>query len=212
MNIYFVNRRSKLKGPYDIIDSHRKKIIKVGDICLHDCDEGMSFLIVVGLENSWNACKRVGVGDHGAFSGIGNTLVFSFDGLHKRYGNVALIKQLQECFIEKTIVDFFNNAIDIILYKTDFWDASLLGQLYSTCNNSINQDVIKPSVIQTTGDYPSVFAKYLDETLMNLLTQCLDEGYVLKDAYKLLREKEPGLFRVALLEYLAENPNGTIYD
>ena len=46
MNIYFVNRYSRLKGPFDIIDTIRKHIIKVGDICLRDTTGGVEFLVV----------------------------------------------------------------------------------------------------------------------------------------------------------------------
>ena len=48
MNIYYVNRYSKYKGPFDIIDSNREHIIKVVDICLRDYVEGVAFLVVSG--------------------------------------------------------------------------------------------------------------------------------------------------------------------
>ena len=73
MNIYFVNRYSKLKGPFDIIDSNRQHIIKVGDICLRDTVDGVSFYVVYNSTNMWNACKRVGIGDNGVLTDQGNT-------------------------------------------------------------------------------------------------------------------------------------------
>ena len=62
MIVYYVNRNTKYKGPYDIIDSNRQHIIKVGDVCLRDTKDGVYFLLVTNSDNSWNACKQVGVG------------------------------------------------------------------------------------------------------------------------------------------------------
>ena len=213
MNIYFVNRNSKLKGPFDIIDSNRQHIIRVGDICLRDNDEGVAFLVVTGANNSWNACKEVGIGEHDLFAGLGNTLLLSFDGLRKRKGDVALIKQLLNCYREKVIVDFFNNAIDILEYQKDFWDMSLFQRFFAVSQELITRnEVTKLRVLQDSKKYPSVFAKYLDEDLLDLLEASLNDGYGLKEAYMILRENEPMQFRAALMKFLAENPTGTIYD
>ena len=213
MNIYFVNRYSKLKGPFDIIDSNRQHIIKVGDICLRDYVEGVAFLVVCSSDNSWNACKRVGIGDNGVLTDQGNTLLFSFDGLHKRKGNAALIKQLIDCYREKVIIDFFSNAIEILEYKKDFWDVSLFQKFFATSQELIPRSVpTKPSVIQNNTLYPSEFAKYLDKELLGMLIAGLNTGNGLKAMYEFLREKEPMLFRTALMKFLAANPTGTIYD
>ena len=39
MNIYFINRKSKWRGPFDVIDAKQKHIISVGDVCIYDTDE-----------------------------------------------------------------------------------------------------------------------------------------------------------------------------
>ena len=213
MNIYLVNRYSKFKGPFDIIDSNREHIIKVGDICLRDYVEGIAFLVVCSTDNSWNACKRVGIGNNEVLNGQGNTLLFSFDGLHKRKGNVFLIKQLLDCFREKVIVDFFTNAIDILEYKKDLWDVSLFSRFFASSQDLITRsEIIKSCVIPNSRRYPSVFAKYLDDELLELLTASLNEGNGLKEAYMILRDKDPMLFRAALMKFLAENPKRTIFD
>ena len=213
MNIYLVNRYSKFKGPFDIIGFNREHIIRVGDICLRDYVEGVAFLVVCSSKNSWNACKRVGIGNNEVLNGQGNTLLFSFDGLHKRKGNVFLIKQLSDCFREKVIVDFFTNAIDILEYKKDLWDVSLFSRFFASSQDLITRpETIKSSVIPNSRRYPSVFAKYLDDELLELLTASLNEGNGLKEAYMILRDKDPMLFRAALMKFLAENPKRTIFD
>ena len=213
MNIYFVNRYSKLKGPFDIIDSNRQHIIKVGDICLRDTTDGVAFYVVYNSSNSWNSCKVVGFGENGTLSDIGNTLLFSFDGLSRRKGDIALIKQIRMCFKEKVINDFFCNAVDILDYKKDFWEGSLFPQFFAPSQELVDRDKQKKSDVSTeTKHYPSIFAQYLSKELQELLINCLNEGYELKEAYQILRMKHPELFRKALMKFLTENPSGTIFD
>lgn len=213
MNIYFVNRYSKLKGPFDIIDSNRQHLIKVGDICLRDTIEGVAFYVVFNSNNMWNACKLVGVGRNETLPDIGNTLLFSFDGLSRRRGDITLIKLLTLCFREKVIDNFFRNAVDILEYKKDFWDGSLFPQFFSASQELVDRDKQKNSDVSTEANhYPSVFAQYLSKELLELLIASLNEGNELKEAYQILREKHPEMFRKALMQFLTENPNGTIFD
>ena len=213
MNVYFVNRYSKLKGPFDIIDSNRQHIIKIGDICLRDTIEGVAFYVVYNTSNSWNSCKVVGIGENDVLSDIGNTLLFSFDGLSRRKGDIALIKQIRLCFKEKVIDDFFRNAVDILEYKKDFWDGSLFPQFFASSQELIDRiDQKKPVVIAKTNRLPSVFAQYLSKELQDILTDSLIDGKELKEAYIIIREKHPDMFRKALMQFLSENPSGTIYD
>ena len=213
MNIYFVNRYSKLKGPFDIIDSNRQHIIKVGDICLRDTIEGVAFYVVYNSTNMWNACKLVGIGRNETLSEIGNTLLFSFDGLSRRKGDIKLIEQLTLCYREKVIDDFFRNAVDILEYKKDLWDGSLFPQFFASSQELVNRDEkIKSDISTETNYYPTVFAQYLSKELLELLTTSLNEGNELKEAYLVLREKHPEMFRKALMKFLTENPSSSIYD
>ena len=213
MNIYFVNRYSKLKGPFDIMDSNRQHIIKVGDICLRDTIDGVAFYVVHNSSNSWNSCKVVGFGENGTLSDIGNTLLFSFDGLSKRKGDIALIRQIRICFREKVIDDFFCNAVDILDYKRDFWEGSLFPQFFASSQELVDRDEQKKTdVSNDTNYYPSIFAKYLSDELLELLINCLNDGNELKEAYQILREKHPEMFRRSLMKFLTENPSATIFD
>ena len=213
MNIYYVNRNSKYKGPFDITGPHREHIIKVGDICLRDYIEGVAFLVVKSSENTWKACKQVGLGNNIGLSEQGNTLLFSYDGIHKRKGNVSLLKQLSDCYNEKVITDFFSNAIDILNYKEYLWDASILANLYSYSQEpKANGTATKLNAVSKNATYPSLFAKYLNKDLLELLTACLNDGYELKEAYYIIRQKDPKLFRTSMMKFLSDNPQGTIYD
>ena len=213
MNVYFVSRYSKIKGPFDIIDSHRQHIIKVGDVCLRDTIDGVAFYVVYNSSNSWDSCKVVGFGENDTLSDIGNTLLFSFDGLSRRKGDIALIKQIRMCFREKVIDEFFCNAVEILDYKKDFWEGSLFPQFFAPSQEFVDRDKQKKLEVSIeTNHYPSIFAQYLSKELLELLIASLNDGNELKDAYQILREKHPGMFRKALIQFLTENPGGTIFD
>ncbi len=213
MNIYYVNRYSKLKGPFDIIDSNRQHIIKVGDICLRDTIGGVAFYVVYNSSNTWNSCKMVGLGENDTLPEIGNALLFSFDGLSRRKGDIALIKKIRMCFREKVIDDFFFNAVDILEYRKDFWEGSLFPQFFASSQELVDRDEQRKSDVSTdTNHYPSIFAKYLNKELLEQLINSLNEGNELKEAYQNLRKEHPELFRKALMKFLTENPGGTIFD
>lgn len=213
MTVYFVNRYSKLKGPFDITDSNREHIIKVGDICLRDTTGGVEFLYVISQSNSWNACKCIGLGDNDSLASKGNSLLLFFDGIHGRKGNLTFLYQLTSCFREKVINDFWENAIDILEYKRDSWDGSLFPRFFADNHEVINvKKEFKPSVLPKSESYPSVFSRYLDDSLLDSLKNYIEEGLSLKDAYMLIRKDDPEGFRKALMKFLIENPNGTIFD
>lgn len=140
MNIYIVNRPSHYKGPFDIIDSYRKQIINVGDVCLRETVDGIAFLFVYKTENAWGSCLCVGVGRFNTSDQLKESLLFSFDGIHGRKGNTSMLNQLLACFREKVIVDFFINAIDILKFKKDTWDLSLFQQFFSPVKTLISPD------------------------------------------------------------------------
>lgn len=213
MIVYLVNRNSKFKGPYDIIDSNRQHIIKVGDICLRDTINGLAFLVVINSDNFWNACKCIGLGSNSETFGLDNTLLFSFDGLHKRIGNIPLIDKLSGCFREKVIVDFFYNAIDILEYKTDFWDASLFMQFFASSQTLLDNKKEVITRIQTVSVYyPTHFAQYLSEDLLQVLNEIIAQGKSLREGYEFIRDQSPSSFRKALMTFLYENPGHTIYE
>ena len=147
MNIYIVNRQSHYKGPFDIIDSYRKQLINVGDVCLRESEDGIAFLFVYKTENTWSSCLCVGVGRYNTSNQLKESLLFSFDGIHGRKGNASTLNQLLLCFREKVIVDFFINAIDILKFKKDTWDLTLFQQFFSPVKTLISQeesDVFEP--------------------------------------------------------------------
>lgn len=215
MNIYFINRNSKWKGPFDVIDSRNKRIISIGDVCLRDTNESILFLFVENKINKWSSCKTIGYGTNEKFLLIGNTLLFSFDGIGKRHGNINLLNTLVECFTENGIRIFFSNAIEILEYKRDFWDFRVFQKLLIPSQNSFNQqnkEKTETIINSPLKHFPSKFASYFDEVIVDRLISLLNSGMTLRESYTLIRKDHPIAFRNALLKFQNENHRKSIYD
>lgn len=209
MNIYFVNKNSKLKGPFDIIDAKRQHIIKVGDICICDSDKGLKVLYVVSSCNTWNACKCIGIGSGKPVSD-GNTLLFSFDGISRRFGNIEALTQLESIFTKEPISSLLRCALDITSYKRDFWDIEIFKNIIEC---SPMEDVCSAERGNKTPNPTGIlFASYLDQKCLDLFNECQGQKLPLRDTYSIIKTKYQESFRKSLIEFMRECPNSTIYD
>ena len=77
-SIVFINKNSRLKGPFDITNAHRKKIMRVCDVCIRDTPKGLAFLLICSEINTWSSCRCIGI-TKGSIRSEGNTLLFSFE-------------------------------------------------------------------------------------------------------------------------------------
>lgn len=214
MNIYFVHKNSTLKGPFDIRNAEKKPFMQIGDYCLRSTEHELSLLWVTSERNSWMACSCVATASSDSFSASGNTLLFTSDGLHCRSGKLHLLKELSRLFAHKPAHQFFLEAIAILNYEKDLWNASLLVALHSS----------KPSSIRVSSGYPGhlneaphpserhPFSHYLDPVYQKRLSELRQQGYSLKDCYQTIRKESPQGFRTALRKFLSDYPNGSIYD
>lgn len=215
MNIYFINRNSKWKGPFDVIDARNKRIINIGDVCLRDTNEGISFLLVENNTNKWNSCRTIGYGINEKFSQIGNSLLFSFDGVSNRHGNIDLLRTLVGCYTENRIIIFFSNAIEILEYEKDFWDFGVLQQLLTPPQDVFNQQEGEMMEIKSNSSpkhFPSKFISYFDDSTIDKIISLLNSGKTLHESYAFIRNAQPAAFQTAFVKFLKENPEKTIYD
>ena len=53
---------------------------------------------------------------------------------------------------------------------------------------------------------------YFDKTIIDRIISLLNSGRTLRESYILIREKQPVAFQTALLRFVQENPEKTIYD
>lgn len=209
MIIYFVNKDSNINGPYDIMDAHRNRIMRVGDVCIREDSRGVSFLLVVSEANRWNNCKCIGY-SKGDLNLEGNTLLFSFDGLSRRFGLFDKIKGLCTIFIDEPLHSFFTNALDILSYKSDLWDVSIFSKML------ILYPLEPPTMV---GEEPTTYLKsitkferYLPKDSRTLFWALYSEGKSLREVYQSIRLQYPDDFRQAMKQFLRENPQATIYD
>lgn len=125
MTIYFINKKSKLNGPFDVTDAHFNKIIRIGDVCIRDTDCGLQFLLVVSNINRWSSCNCIGYSNVIKHDIEGNMLLFSFNGINRRMGDVSSLELLSEAFADDPLHSFIKNALDILAYRRDYWDIQL---------------------------------------------------------------------------------------
>lgn len=211
MNVYFVNRYSKIKGPFDVFNNNRKQLLNVGDICLRSCDDGIAFLLLSSSDNTWNSCKQIGLGENNVLTELNNQLLFSFDGLHKRIGNLVLIRKFSAAFKEKVIVDFFQNAIDILAYKRDNWDVSLFSRFLSP-KEELTNNVYKENDYNTE-QHSSFFDKPKEKNLYinNIdITKERDE-YFQKDNNKIIVHKFDDVQQYILSDYDEKESEAMFY-
>ena len=112
MNIYFVNKQSKLKGPFDIKNGRQIQILRIGDVCIRDTEDGLLFLLVVNNINRWNSCKCIDKAKYTETKLTGNTLLFSFNGIEKRVGNVGILEWLSKIYPSEIIRNFLEQNLD----------------------------------------------------------------------------------------------------
>lgn len=209
MTIYFINKNSKLKGPFDITDAHRNRIMSVGDVCIRECESGLSFLLICSDVNKWNTCKCVGT-PPGEIGLEGNALLFAFDGISKRFGRKDELVKLYESFTQEPLHEFFQNAIDILTYKCDYWDVSLFVKIHQL--SAITFESAKTEFKEKTPNHITRFQSYLPAEIQELFLKLISEGHQLRIVYKKIREQYPDEFRNSLKSFLKDNSTSSIYD
>lgn len=210
MNIYFVNKRSTLKGPYDITDANGDHIIRSGDICFCDKEKLLLVLMVDNI-NKWNSCLLIGSSTcHPPIEG--NKLVYAFNGLNKRGGSVSSLSSLIRCFpVGDVVAQLLQNAIDILEYKADYFDINIFQRLIvdrKTGQRSSNGAVhtSKESTKEPT------FLDYLNDDLKTYILEHQKAGLSMRTIYTIIRNEHPKEFREALMQFLEDAPKGSIYN
>lgn len=213
MNIYLVNKKSKIKGPYDITDQNRRHVIRIGDVCIRDTIDGLQFLLVISLQNKWSSCKCISIVNNEEFEEGGNTLLFSFNGVDGRKGNIEKLGILKRFFTQSPITQFLNNATDILEYKKDLWDSEIFKDLFGSIHEVVKQkSLINPVKEVKVSDHPILFVAYLEKKVQDEFYYLIESGSSIKSAFTEIRNKFPKEFRYAMLDFINEHPHKSIYD
>ena len=212
MHIYFVNQYSKIVGPFDITDSNHQKIVRNGDVIIRDTSDGLCFLIVTSSINKWNRCKCIDT-VQGHLKREGNFLLFSFDGISKRFGDLQALTELSQLFQSPPCHNFFENALAILTYKCDLWDIGIFKDIHSLTPFEIYNDNADKSIVIDKKTYSQyLFEDYFDTNLHSMFLKLVEQNTPLREVYIKIRELYPNEFRSAMMSFIREHPNSTIYD
>lgn len=214
MNIYFVNRNSTLKGPFDITDHRRQKIIRIGDVVLRETTKGIMFNVVVSNDNKWGLCQCIDITEE-TLHIEGNTLLFSFDGITKRTGNLRLLNELKKLFQKQPVCDFLENAISILSYKCDLWNLEIFCEMQKLAHLDDMQQNKAPLMRVENAvkeDIEYLFVSYLDEKSKLLFKTLFKHNKKLKDIYIEIRKQFPQEFRKSIITFQRNHPSLTIYE
>lgn len=210
MVIYFVNKYSRIKGPYDILDSKRNRIIGIGDICIREQRDVFVVLLVVSDVNNWNSCALLGRAESN-LGLTGNKMLFSYNGTSQRQGCKECLEQLS-CSFENTFLQgFFKNTLEILQYKCDFWEALVLEKIYTFAKKE-SLEGIKSNVEDSKNSKRPMYSKFLSGDAAGLFDLLYSQSANLKYIYREIKNKYPQEFRRAITAFLEENPDKTIFD
>jgi hypothetical protein len=127
-------------------------------------------------------------------------VVFDYSDFNPRNGIHEQLRFFINIFKKRTTVDFLQNALDILLYKEDKWDVSLL-QSMAFAEECIDEKVIMYS-----------FVDFLDEQAKNFFNKQIERGCTVSDAYRLTKTTYPIVFAQSVKRFKAVYPEKSIYD
>lgn len=210
MVIYFLNKKSTIKGPFDIMDAYRNRIMKVGDVCIREDNCGVSCLLIIDENNRWNTCKLIGYAK-GNLRLEGNTLLFYFDGVSKRFGKIKECETICKLFTYEPLHSFFTNAVEILTYKCDQWNIATFSKIL-TLSPIKTPTIVKEEEHAKYNTCITLFERYLSNESHHLFVELHSFENSLRKIYQEIRQKYPDDFRHAMKKFLTENPTKTIYD
>lgn len=210
MTIYFINKKSTLNGPFGVTDAYFNKIIRIGDVCIRDTDRGMQFLLVVSNINRWSSCNCIGLSNVIKHDIEANMLLFSFNGINRRMGDVSSLELLSEAFADDPLHSFIQNALDILAYRRDNWDIQLFLDIHSLSAITIADEIRMKSITETDKRVP-MFINYFNSEMKNMFYELQAENLTMREIYTKIKELKQKDFRTAMRNFLMENPDSNIY-
>lgn len=206
-----VSRTSPMHRGLSPVPLHRT-IIRIGDVIIRDYDEKISFLIVLSDDNKWNGCKCVFTTDASLDIDY-NCMIFSFDGISRRHGNLSILHKLRDVFDSSPLCNFFDNAISILSYKSDLWDIGVFKEIHTMSpidcmpTPKVSEDKHADEL-----NTPYLFEGYLNGEQKELFLSLVSQEVRIRYIYEEIRKTYPAEFRKAMMEFIRNNPKASIYD
>lgn len=216
MRIYFINKNSKLKGPGYVNLADGKKL-DVGDICIV-CNTSMDYPSKVLLLNenmeAWEKCTLIEECSTPITDEWPNFLLYSFDGVSNRQGEIDSLNVLSELFDDSIFGKLLRNAISILKYESDHLEAEILIDILSAQRN--NKTDRTNSKNENTHFASSEIEKknFLDFLPLDIrqeIYSMLNSNIIAKEVLENIRSKYGVQFRKAFLDFKKIDPNGSIY-
>lgn len=132
------------------------------------------------------------IGDH--------VIIMDYTDMKKRNGDIHFIKFLLTVFSGSVVNSYLNNALDILSFVDNKWDATII------------QDLIAFKSAQDINSYRESFIDYFEEKEKKYCIDLLESGLSKADAFRKIREEYPIVFSKALRLFKCDNPNLSIYE
>ena len=145
MIIYYINNNSRLNGPYDIRNSLNERHLKMGDFCIIDRSNYVDIIYIDKTPTQSLGWTDFHLLEHleinTAKLPTGNYILFKLDGINKRTGDINGLILFNEIFKQDSVKLILTNAIDILSFKSDKIEASLLYKMLSQDEKPANKEV-----------------------------------------------------------------------
>lgn len=135
------------------------------------------------------------------YRSIGDSaVVMDYADIRQRNGDIQFLKFLLTVFSTPEVNSYLNNALDILAFVDNKWDATIIQNLIS----------YKPA--QNTKIPMASFIDYFEEREKNYCLKLLGSGLSKTLAFRKMKEEFPIVFSKALRLFKRDNPNLSIYE
>lgn len=214
MKIYYVSENSKVKGPA-FLRLANNEFLEEGDICVVNKDGIAVAYLLTADQNSWEKCKVIDSAINVKID-WSNFLLYSHNGTGKRKGDKEALLNLATFFKNSIVGHLFNELIEIVCYRKDLIDASILHKIYKMANPTPSLTYAQIKKPEDSGcinsEEKKSFISYLSVDEIDYVRSLIVKGESEKDIIAKLRTTHPNAFRSAFIQFNQKNPNSSIYD
>lgn len=213
MKIHYISESSSLKKPIQFQKSG-VRFINNGDICIKaNCNSNsLKVLFINDSDANWSQCSIIGTSITKPTHDPGNTLLFSYDGINKRSGNLGFLIQLSDCFSEdSSISKLLKNAIKILKYQEDSFDFDIISKIMVVQNEISSNPQISEKAESNDAQVAVPLSPFLPLETNKILFEYLKSGMSLYESYNKIRETHKRVFIQACMEFASKYPGKSIY-
>lgn len=138
-----------------------------------------------------------------------NMLLADFNGIVGRKGNKDYLNHLKKVFESTLINALIQNALDILNYRVDSWDAKVLMGLYHSGRCSSETLFSGPS----SPEIPKLlFYQFMSMDLYELFQSSFKKSHSIELGFREVKQKYPKEFSKAIQAFKLKYPNNNIFD